>query len=257
VLLAVLALFLLRRRGIAGERGFDPYLAAVPLLLALAVGLVALRLYPFPMRVLANGTAKRRDLVPSLGFRRVSRQPVVTTAPLLVVLVSVSVALFAAVVAASLDSAQHKGSGALSPLATGTVDAYRVVIGAASVYAALGLLLIPLLTARARLRDLVYLRALGLSGGQAITLTALELAPPMLAAIGLGAAVGVADAFLIEPGLDLAALGGTSTVPLGIPVVVPGLLAVCLVLVLAAAVAATAATEQKLNLGRVLRTGER
>ncbi len=80
VILAVLGVYLLRRRGLAGDSaaaeigGFDPYLAAVPVLLGLATGLVVMRLYRLPMRILAWNASFRDDLVPFLGVRRVSRQ---------------------------------------------------------------------------------------------------------------------------------------------------------------------------------------
>ena len=85
--LALAGVYLLRRRGITGgssvqnTTGFDVYLAAVPVLLGLGVGLIVLRLYPLPVRALAWLAALRRDLVPGLGFKRVARQPTITAAP--------------------------------------------------------------------------------------------------------------------------------------------------------------------------------
>ncbi len=174
--------------------GFDPYLAAVPLLLGLAAGIVAVRLYPLPVRFLAAAAARRRDLVPALALRRVARQPGVTAAPLLVLLLGVSVSVFATVMAATLSHAQEgAGSAVLSPLATGTLDAFRAgaVLGAA--YAAFVIVLALLLTARSRLRDLAYLRALGLSRRQAVAVTAAELAPPFVVALVVGTALGPRD----------------------------------------------------------------
>src|SRR6185503_15454524 len=84
VLSSLVGVYLLRRRGLADANGFDPYLAAVPLLLGLAAA-----------------AARRRDLVPALALRRVARQPGVTAAPLLVLLLGVSVSVFAAVMAAT------------------------------------------------------------------------------------------------------------------------------------------------------------
>ena len=126
VVSSLVGVYLLRRRGLADANGFDPYLAAVPLLLGLAAGIVAVRLYPLPVRFLAAAAARRRDLVPALALRRVARQPGVTAAPLLVLLLGVSVSVFAAVMAATLSHAQEgAGSAVLSPLATGTLDAFR------------------------------------------------------------------------------------------------------------------------------------
>jgi putative ABC transport system permease protein len=122
VVSSLVGIYLLRRRGLADANGFDPYLAAVPLLLGLAAGIVAVRLYPLPVRFLAAAAARRRDLVPALALRRVARQPGVNAAPLLVLLLGVSVSVFAAVMAATLSHAQEgAGSAALSPLAPPTL----------------------------------------------------------------------------------------------------------------------------------------
>ena len=200
----------------------------MPLLLGLAAGIVAVRLYPLPVRFLAAVAARRRDLVPALALRRVARQPGVTAAPLLVLLLGVSVSVFAAVMAATLSHAQEgAGSAVLSPLATGTLDAFRAgaVLGAA--YAAFVIVLALLLTARSRLRDLAYLRALGLSRRQAVAVTAAELAPPFVVALVIGTALGLATAYLVEPGLDLTALAaGGREVALHLDPVAPLVLAV-------------------------------
>jgi putative ABC transport system permease protein len=97
--------YLLRRRGLSGEEGaeVDPYLAAVPVLLALAAGIVALRLYPLPVAGLSRLAARRRDLVPALGTRRIARRPGTTGVPLLVIVLAVAVAVFAAVEVETID----------------------------------------------------------------------------------------------------------------------------------------------------------
>ncbi len=97
--------YLLRRRGLSGEEGseVDPYLAAVPVLLALAAGIVALRLYPLPVAALSRLAARRRDLGPALGTRRVARRPGLTGVPLLVIVLAVTVAVFAAVEVETID----------------------------------------------------------------------------------------------------------------------------------------------------------
>jgi hypothetical protein len=259
VLSSLVGVYLLRRRGLSDENGFDPYLAAVPLLLGLAAGILAVRIYPLPVRFLAAAAAQRRDLVPALALRRVARQPGVTAAPLLVLLLGVSVSVFAAVMAATLSRAQEgAGSAPLSPLATGTLDAFRdgAVLGAA--YAAFVIVLALLLTARSRLRDLAYLRALGLSSRQAVAVTAAELAPPFVVALVVGTALGLGAAYLIEPGLGLTALAaGGKDVALRLDLVAPLLLTVGLLAVAAAAVWATAAVVRRMSLSRSLRMGER
>jgi putative ABC transport system permease protein len=257
ILLSVLGIYLVRRRGVADQGGFDAYLAAVPLLLALAAGILAVRLYPFAVRALAVGAGRRSDLVPALGFQRASRQSTVTAAPLLVVLLAVSIAVFAAAMAGTLAHAQHGLSAELSPLATDTVTGFRITIALAAAYAAVALALAPLLTATARLRDGAYLRALGLSRRQALSLTAVELGPPLAAALLLGIAVGIAVAYAVEPGLDLAPLAAGRDVGVRVDRLAPPLIVLGLAVVLAGALAALGAAERRTSLSRILRTGER
>ena len=130
VVSSLVGVYLLRRRGLSDENGFDPYLAAVPLLLGLAAGIVAVRIYPWPVRFLAAAAGRRRDLVPSLALRRVARQPGVTAAPLLVLLLGVSVAVFAAVMIRDGWSAHVETSGSMTAdaesfLLVHKVDAYE------------------------------------------------------------------------------------------------------------------------------------
>jgi putative ABC transport system permease protein len=259
VVSSLVGVYLLRRRGLSDENGFDPYLAAVPLLLGLAAGILAVRIYPLPVRFLAAAAGRRRDLVPALALRRVARQPGVTAAPLLVLLLGVSVAVFAAVIAGTLSRAQEGvGSALLSPLATGTLTMFREGAVLAAAYAAFVIVLALLLTARSRLRDLAYLRALGLSRRQAVAVTAGELAPPFVVALVVGTGLGLATAYLVEPGLDLTALAaGGRDVALRFDPVAPILLAIGLLAVAAAAVWATAAVVRRMSLSRSLRMGER
>ncbi|MEP6681306.1 MAG: hypothetical protein ABJB65_07485, partial [Chloroflexota bacterium] len=103
LVLAVAATVLLRGRGLeaqtasGGEIGIDPFLAAVPLLLGLVVGLATLRLYPLPLRVLAWVAALRKDLVPVLALRRIGRQSALAHLPLLVLLATVGIGGFSTV----------------------------------------------------------------------------------------------------------------------------------------------------------------
>lgn len=259
VVASLVGVYLLRRRGLADQQGFDPYLAAVPLLLGLAAGIVAVRIYPLPVRFLAAAAGRRRDLVPSLALRRVARQPGVTAAPLLVLLLGVSVSVFAAVMAATLTRAQEgPGSAFLSPLATGTLDAFREGAVLAAAYAAFVIVLALLLTARSRLRDLAYLRALGLSRRQAVAVTAAELAPPFVVALVVGTALGLTSAYLVEPGLELTALAaGGRDVAVHLDPLAPLVLAFGLLAVAVVAIWATAAVVRRMSLSRSLRMGER
>ncbi|MEV0326741.1 ABC transporter permease [Micromonospora echinospora] len=97
LLVAVLGLVLLRRRGL-DPSGVDGYLAAVPVLLAVAVALLTLRALPWPLRLLDRAAARARGALLFLGVARAGRGAPVTTAPLAVLVVAVSTGVFGAVV---------------------------------------------------------------------------------------------------------------------------------------------------------------
>ena len=108
--LAVAGVLLLQQRGLVigtGQIGevvrLDPFLAAVPVLAGLAVGIVALRLYPLPIRAFSWLAARRRDLVPVLGLRNVGRHSAAANLPLLVLMLTAAFGAFASVVLASID----------------------------------------------------------------------------------------------------------------------------------------------------------
>ncbi len=112
VVVAIAAIVLMRRRGlgVAGDAdgaSFDPLLAAAPALLALAVGIVTLRLYVFPIRLFSWLGARRRDVVAFVGFRRILQQPPAARLPLVVILLAVAVAVFAGTVSMSIDHGQQ------------------------------------------------------------------------------------------------------------------------------------------------------
>ena len=106
------AVWLLRERGVGtrsaggGPPGFDPFLAATPVLLGLAVGLLAIRLYPWPVRAIGWLSARRRDLVPVLGLRSIGRNPGAAYLPLLVLTLTVAVGVFSSVIAVTIDRGQ-------------------------------------------------------------------------------------------------------------------------------------------------------
>jgi putative ABC transport system permease protein len=109
--LAVVGASVLRERGIAargtgGELGIDPFLAAVPILIGLAVGLATLRLFPLPVRLLGWLAALRRDLVPVLALRGVARQATAGHLPLLVLVLTVAIGAFSSVMLVTIDRGQ-------------------------------------------------------------------------------------------------------------------------------------------------------
>jgi putative ABC transport system permease protein len=117
VVLAGLGVLLLYQRGLppasleavgAAERvaGTDPYLAAVPVLIGAAAGLLALRLYPWPLRAAGALAAGRRGAVAFVGLARAGRAAPATALPLLVLVLAVALGGFAGAVTASVAGAR-------------------------------------------------------------------------------------------------------------------------------------------------------
>jgi putative ABC transport system permease protein len=115
VFVAVAAALLLRQRGLSigdavGEAGgdarVDPLLASVPALSGLAAGIVAMRVYPLPIRALGWLAARRRDVVPVLGLRTIGRHPAAANLPVLVLMLTAAFGTFSSVVASSIDRGQ-------------------------------------------------------------------------------------------------------------------------------------------------------
>lgn len=112
IVLAVAGAAVLRERGLrgtssAGQIGqTDPFVAAVPVLVGIAAALVAVRLFPLPMRAIAWLARRGRGLVTVLALRRATdgRQVGPT---LVVLLVTASVWAFSASVLIHLDRASE------------------------------------------------------------------------------------------------------------------------------------------------------
>lgn len=100
---AVLAAWLLLSRGVvAGSgagagTGVDPLVAAAPLLVSLAVTLLAYRAYPWLALAAERALAPRRDLVPFLGAARATRDPAGGPVPAIALVLAVAVAATSAV----------------------------------------------------------------------------------------------------------------------------------------------------------------
>jgi putative ABC transport system permease protein len=109
--LSVAAAWLLRERGLAAVGSgqatrVDPFLAASPLLIGLAVGLLTIRLYPLPVRSLGWLMARRRDLVPVLGLRNLGRHPTTGYLPLLILMLTVAIGTFSSVLQVTIERSQ-------------------------------------------------------------------------------------------------------------------------------------------------------
>ncbi|MFE9191999.1 FtsX-like permease family protein [Micromonospora sp. NPDC007208] len=107
LLLAFVGVVLLRRRGLTlGE--VDPLLVSVPVLLAVAAAVVALRVYPWPLLVLSRLAARTRGSVAFLGMARAGRSAV--AAPLVVVVLAIGTAAFCAVVAGGVGASRDRAA---------------------------------------------------------------------------------------------------------------------------------------------------
>ena len=109
VAVAVMATLSLRSRGAgAGQGGIaiDPLLAAVPVLIALATGLVLLRIYPVPLRALAAVAARGRGLIPTFPLWGAARHSRMAAIPLLVILVATAMGAFSAAILETLSDGQ-------------------------------------------------------------------------------------------------------------------------------------------------------
>jgi putative ABC transport system permease protein len=108
VAIAVGGAVLLAQRGLVlrtpGQPvSFDPLLAAVPVLVGLAAGIAARRLYPLPIAVLGWLAARRRDAVAVLGLRTLGRDPGTSTLALVVLLVTAAFGAFSSVIGSTID----------------------------------------------------------------------------------------------------------------------------------------------------------
>jgi len=122
---AVVALVLLQRRGLVSSSdivGIDPLLAATPLLVAATVGLLALRLYPLPVRMVRAMARTRTAPVWEVGSARAVREPAIGAIATLALVIGVTIVVFTTVmistVGATMDSAVREPAiGAIATLA--------------------------------------------------------------------------------------------------------------------------------------------
>jgi putative ABC transport system permease protein len=104
---AAIATFLLVRRGPVAGAGVDPLLALTPLLLALAVSVVVLRLLPLAVRAGFALARRRRGPVGFIGAARAMRDPALGVAAALAVVVGVSIAVLSSGVLATVEIGAH------------------------------------------------------------------------------------------------------------------------------------------------------
>jgi putative ABC transport system permease protein len=104
------AVVALRVRGLAPGAGVDPYLVSAPVLIAVAAGLIAARIYPVPLRALLRVTAGRRGTVGFLGIARSARARSLPLLPALALVVAMAVIGLGTMVRAAVTSGQETAS---------------------------------------------------------------------------------------------------------------------------------------------------
>ena len=100
----------LRARGAATASGPDPYVSSAPVLVAVAAGLIAARLYPLPLRGLARLTAPRRSAVSFLGITGAARGRPAALLPALALVVALAVIALGGTLRAAVSRGQVAAS---------------------------------------------------------------------------------------------------------------------------------------------------
>ena len=104
------AVVALRTRGLAPGAGVDPYLVIAPVGIAVAVALIAARIYPLPLRALLHVTAAGRGTVGFLGIARSARARSVPLLPALALVLALTVIALGGMVRAAVSAGQVAAS---------------------------------------------------------------------------------------------------------------------------------------------------
>ncbi len=143
-----------------------------------------------------------------------------------------------------------------APLGTSVADGFGAALIVAVLYLAVTLVGAVIMSAARRTRDLAYLRTLGVSTRQALALTAVEHAPPVLLALVPGVLLGVGVAILVGPGLGLADFVGAQGLPIYVDWPALALVVVALSVVVLVAIAGGAWLAGRARLVSALRIEE-
>jgi putative ABC transport system permease protein len=104
------AVVALRVRGVAPGAGVDPYLSSAAVLIAVAAGLIAARVYPVPLRVLLRILTRGRGTVGYLGIARSARSRSVPLLPALALVVAMAVIALGGMIRAAVTTGQVAAS---------------------------------------------------------------------------------------------------------------------------------------------------
>jgi putative ABC transport system permease protein len=113
------------------------------------------------------------------------------------------------------------------------------------------------LHAQRRSREVAFLRTLGMTERQLAGLTVVEQGLPVVLALAVGVGLGLGLAWLLEPGIDLAAFSSPGAlVALEVDWLSVAIVAASIVGVVALAVAVSSWFARRLDIGHALRIGE-
>lgn len=111
VLIAIIgAVAALRVRGVTPTSSGDPYVSSAPVLVAVAAGLIAARVYPVPLRLLLRVTSPRRAPVGFLGIARAARSSSAALLPGLALVVALAVIALGGTLRAAVNRGQVAAS---------------------------------------------------------------------------------------------------------------------------------------------------
>ena len=113
LVVSLIALWQLRLYGapltstVQGSLGFDPLLVAAPALGLLAGGILALRILPLLAVALEGWVSRGRNIVASMGFRQLARRPLRYTRTALLLMLALSLGVFALAYSATWSTSQQ------------------------------------------------------------------------------------------------------------------------------------------------------
>lgn len=191
---------LVRGQGLVPGGAVDPYAAAAPVLAAALAALVAVNLLPLALRALRRRALSRRGVVALLGVARAAHEPGAGQAATFVLAIAACTADLSVCLA---QLARQSASGPLGHAAVVTLDALALLAVVAA--CAVAALAVRLGAASRRAAD-QRLATMGMTGGQARAIAALENTPPALAGALTGALVTVPLLRILAPALGVAAI---------------------------------------------------
>lgn len=115
LVLAVLGVWLLRRRGVSTDDSVDVFLVSVPVLFAAGAAVLAMRTVPAPLGWSARLAARGRGTVAFLGLARAGRAAASVIAPVAVLVIAVCTTVFSIAVSGAIDTARDQATSHLVP----------------------------------------------------------------------------------------------------------------------------------------------